>query len=108
MSFGEAERDGDAVILPIRYRAGEPVRVMYQLVPGRNGKWDFEHAVRLPDKEKTGLIRGLLSPGEKERKIRLTAGSLGEDGRALLQIVSYVGDAMTPSVEAGTVIMLEK
>ena len=108
VSFGEAERDGDAVILPIRFRAGERVRIIYQLVPGRNGKWDFEHAVRLPDREKTGLIRGLLSPGEKERKIRLTAGSLGEDGRALLQIVSYVGDAMTPSVEAGTVIMLEK
>ena len=108
VSFGEAERDGDAVVLPIRFRAGERVRIIYQLVPGRNGKWDFEHAVRLPDREKTGLIRGLLSPGEKERKIRLTAGSLGEDGRALLQIVSYVGDAMTPSVEAGTVIMLEK
>ena len=108
VSFGEAERDGDAVVLPIRFRAGERVRVIYQLVPGRNGKWDFEHAVRLPDREKTGLIRGLLSPGEKERKIRLTAGSLGEDGKALLQIVSYVGDAMTPSAEAGTVIMLEK
>ena len=108
VSFGKAETDGDAVALPIRFRAGERVRIIYQLVPGRNGKWDFEHAVRLPDREKTGLIRGLLSPGEKERKIRLTAGSLGEDGRALLQIVSYVGDAMTPSVEAGTVIMLEK
>ena len=108
VSFGEAETDGDAVVLPIRFRAGERVRVIYQLVPGRNGKWDFEHAVRLPDREKTGLIRGLLSPGEKERKIRLTAGSLGDDGKALLQIVSYVGDAMTPSAEAGTVIMLEK
>ena len=108
VSFGEAETDGDAVVLPIRFRAGERVRVIYQLVPGRNGKWDFEHAVRLPDREKTGLIRGLLSPGEKERKIRLTAGSLGEDGKALLQIISYVGDAMTPSAEAGTVIMLEK
>ena len=107
VSFGGAERDGDAVVLPIRFRAGERVRIIYQLVPGRNGKWDFEHAVRLPDREKTGLIRGLLSPGEKERKIRLTAGSLGEDGRALLQIVSYVGDAMTPSVEAGRVIEIQ-
>ena len=107
VSFGKAETDGDAVALPIRFRAGERVRIIYQLVPGRNGKWDFEHAVRLPDREKTGLIRGLLSPGEKERKIRLTAGSLGEDGRALLQIVSYVGDAMTPSVEAGRVIEIQ-
>ena len=104
VSFGETETDGDAVFLPIRFRAGESVRVIYQLVPGKNGKWDFESAVRLPDKEKTGLIRGLLSPGEKERKIRLTAGSLGEDGKALLQIISYTGSSLIPSVEAGTVI----
>ena len=104
VSFGETETDGDAVFLPIRFRAGESVRVIYQLVPGKNGKWDFEHAVRLPDKEKTGLIRGLLSPGEKERKIRLTTGSLGEDGKALLQIISYTGSSLIPSVEAGTVI----
>ena len=102
--FGETERDGDAVILPIRYRAGESVRIMYQLVPGRNGKWDFEHAVRLPDREKTGLIRGLVKPGEKERKIRLTVQSIGEDARALMQIFTFSGDAMVPSVEAGTVI----
>lgn len=108
VSFGEAETDGDAVFLPIRFRAGERVRIMYQLVPWRNGKWDFEQAVRLPDREKTGLNRGLLSPGEKERKIRLTAGSLGEDGKALLQIISYTGNSLTPSVEAGTVITLEK
>jgi len=106
--FGETESDGDALILPIRFRAGEAIRVMYQMVPGVNGQWDFEHAVRLPDREKTGLIRGLLSPGEKERKIRLTPGTLGEDGRALMQIISFSGDNLTPSVEAGTVIKLDK
>ena len=107
VAFGEPARDGDAVILPIRYRAGESVRVMYQLVPGRNDRWDFEHAVRLPDREKTGLIRGLVSPGEKERKIRLTPQSLGEDGRALMQIICYMGDTLVPSTEAGTVIELD-
>ena len=107
VSFGEPSPDGDAVILPIRFRAGEAVRVTYQLVPGRNGKWDFEHAVRLPDREKTGLIRGLVSPGEKERKIRLTVQNLGEDGKALLQIITYSGDALTPSLEGGTVIKLD-
>ena len=104
VSFGEPGTAGDAVILPIRFRAGESVRVMYQLVPGRTGRWDFEHAVKLPDKEKTGLIRGLVSPGEKERKIRLTVANLGEDGRALMQILTFSGDAMTPSIEAGTEI----
>jgi hypothetical protein len=107
VSFGEPATDGDAVILPIRFRAGESVRVMYQLVPGRNGRWDFEHAVKLPDKEKTGLIRGLVSPGEKERKIRLTAANLGEDGRALMQILTFSGDALIPSIEAGSVIGIQ-
>ena len=104
VTFGEVETDGDTMVLPIHFRVEEPVRVMYQLIPSRNGKWDFEHAVRLPDREKTGLIRGLLSPGEKDRKIRLSAGSIGEDGRALMQIVSLRGDGMTPAAEAGRVI----
>ena len=107
VAFGEPERDGDGVKLPIRYRAGEKVRVMYQLVPSRNGKWDFEHSVRLPDKERTGLIRGLVSPGEKDRKIRLTLQSLGEDGKALLQIICYYGNSLTPSVEAGKMISVK-
>ena len=104
LAFGAAERDGDTVILPIHFRAGEPVRVMYQLVPSRNGKWDFAHAVRLPDREKTGLIRGLLSPGEKDRKIRLSVKSIGEDGRALMQIISLRGDGQVPALEASCVI----
>ena len=41
---------------------------------------------------------------EKERKIRLTVPNLGEDGRALMQIITFTGDSLTPSVEAGTVI----
>ena len=88
IAFGEAERDGDAVVLPIRYKAGEAVRVMYQLIPGRNGTWDFEHAVRL------------------ERKIRLTVKSLGEDGKALMQIITFSGDGLTPAAEAGHVISI--
>ena len=106
MTFGEPVPDGDAVILPIRFRVGEAVRVMYQLVPGRNGKWDFEHAVILPDREKTGLIRGLLSPGEKDRKIRLSMQNLQEEGRALMQVITYSGDALTPAAEAGCVIRI--
>ena len=81
---------------------------MYQLVPSRNGRWDFEHAVKLPDREKTGLIRGLLSPGDKERKIRLSVNSLGEDGKALMQVISLQGENRTPAAEAGTVIILDK
>ena len=81
---------------------------MYQMVPSRNGRWDFEHAVRLPDREKTGLIRGLLSPGEKERKIRLSQQTFGEDGKVLMQILTLQGDNLTPVVEAGRVVTMEQ
>ena len=106
--FGKPEEDGDTVLLPIHFRAAEAVRVLYQLVPSKHGRWDFEHAVKLPDREKTGLIRGLLSPGEKDRKIRLSAQSLGEDGRALMQIISLRGENLTPAAEAGTVITIHQ
>ena len=102
--FGGLTEEGETLVLPIRFRAEEPVRVMYLLVPGLGGRWDFEHAVRLPDREKTGLVRGLLSPGEKERTIRLTRGSLGRDGKALLQVVSIHGDVLEPWAEAGRVV----
>ena len=103
--FGAPETDGDTLVLPIHFRAAEAVRVMYHLVPSRNGRWDFEHAVKLPDREKTGLIRGLLSPGEKDRKIRLPVKSLGEDGKALMQIISLRGESLTPAAEAGRVVL---
>ena len=106
VAFGTPEADGDTIILPIHFRAGEAIRVMYQLVPSRNGRWDFEHAVKLPDREKTGLIRGLVSPGEKDRKIRLSVNSLGEDGRALMQIITLRGEGMTPASEAGAVVSM--
>lgn len=104
--FGEAETDGESVVLPIYFRAGEAVRVMYQMVPSRNGRWDFEHAVRLPDREKTGLIRGLVSPGEKERTIRLSRQTFGDDGKVLMQIVTLQGDSLTPIVEAGCAVTI--
>jgi len=91
-------------VMTFRFRAEEPVRLTYQLVPSRNGRWDFEHAVKTPDRERTDLIRGLVSPGEKERTIRLSAESLGADGKALMQIISQQGKERTPAAEAGRVI----
>ncbi len=108
VSFGEPEADGESVVLPIHFRVGEAVRVMYQMVPSRNGRWDFEHAVRLPDREKTGLIRGLMSPGEKERSIRLSRDSLAEGGKVLMQIVTLQGENLTPVAEAGRVVTMEQ
>lgn len=107
LAFGETEPDGDALVLPVCFRAGEPVRVVYQLAPSVGGRWDFEHAVVLPDREKTGLTRGLLSPGTKERKIRLSVKSLGAEGRALMQIISFREDGRTPAAEAGRVVLAD-
>jgi hypothetical protein len=104
LQFDPVERDGESLTLKFRFRAEEQVRLTYQLVPSRNGKWDFEHAVKMPDRERTGLIRGLVSPGEKERTIRLSKESLGEDGKALLQIISLQGEEERPAAEAGQVI----
>ena len=104
LQFEPVERDGESLTLKFRFRAEEQVRLMYQLVPSRNGRWDFEHAVKTPDRERTGLIRGLVSPGEMERTIRLSPESLGEDGKALLQIISLQGEERRPAAEAGRVI----
>lgn len=104
LAFGEPEQDGDALVLPVHFRAETSVKLMYQLVPKNNGQWDFANAVKLPDRERTGVVRGLISPGEKDRKIRLTRQSVGSEGEALLQIISYRGEEMTPATEAGKVI----
>ena len=107
ISFGPMVSDGQTITLPIHFRTEEQVRVMYQMVPSKNGKWDFEHTVKVYDSDKTGLIRGLVSPGEKDRKIKKSVKSLGEDGRALMQIISLRGDGKTPVAEAGKVISAE-
>jgi len=107
LSFGEPETDGEALVLPVHFRAETPVKLMYQLVPKNNGQWDFANAVKLPDRERTGVVRGLISPGEKDRKIRLTRQSLGADGTALLQIISISTEEQTPATEAGTVVHID-
>ena len=104
LTFGTLTGEEESLSLPLSFRAGEAVRVTYLLAPWRGGKWDFAHAVKLPDREKTGLARGLLSPGNKERTIRLRVKSLGEEGRALLQIISLRGEERIPASEGGTVI----
>ena len=104
LRFEPPAMDGESLTLKFSFRTEEQVRLMYQLVPSRNGRWDFEHAVKTPDRERTDLIRGLVSPGEKERTIRLSPKSLGEDGKALMQIISLRGEERTPAAEAGRVI----
>ena len=91
LAFGEAAEEDGLLTLSFRFRTETDVKVEYRLVPmGENG-WDFAGAGRMPDRERTGQTRGLLSPGEKERSIRVSREKLGGAGAALLEIISMRG-----------------
>ncbi len=77
--------------LQFHFRTETQVKLEYRLVPmGENG-WDFSRVAKIPDRERSGQKRGVVSPGEKDRSIRVSRERLGEDGKALLQIVSWRG-----------------
>ena len=77
--------------LQFHFRTETQVKLEYRLVPmGENG-WDFSRTAKLPDRERSGQKRGVVSPGKKDRLIRVSRERLGEDGKALLQIVSWRG-----------------
>ncbi len=85
------EKAGGALTISFDFRTETAVKLEYRLVPAGAHGWEFNSAVRIPDRERTGQRRGVLSPGEKHRTIRVTAERLGESGKALLQLVSYRG-----------------
>ena len=86
----QAEEDGQ-ITLSFRFRTETAVKLEYRLVPAGENGWDFDSVERLPDRERTGSTRGLLSPGEKTRSIRISRERLGDTGRALLQVISLRG-----------------
>ncbi len=100
----ETEAEGQ-IALQFHFRTETAVRIEYRLIPpGENG-WDFSRAARLPDRERSGQKRGVLSPGDKDRTIRVSRERLGGAGRALLQIVSFRGlYGQVPIPEATRVI----
>lgn len=104
--FDPAAENGGQVILGFRFRTEERTKLEYRLVPAGPDGWDFGRTVHLPDRERTGRVRGLLAPGEKERQLRFSAGLLGELGRALLQVVSLHGK--TPVPECTRVITMNQ
>lgn len=106
LTFGELTEDDGQLTLTFRFRTETAVKMEYRLVPGNGDGWDFSQAVRLSDRERTGLVRGMLSPGEKDRSIRVSRERLGTDGRALLQVVSFRGlYGQVPVPECTRVIM---
>ncbi len=86
----QTEEDGQ-ITLSFRFRTETAVKLEYRLVPAGENGWDFDSMERLPDRERTGSTRGLLSPGEKTRSIRISRERFGDSGKALLQVISLRG-----------------
>ena len=105
LEFDPVVPEGETLILPFRFTVTEETRIEYRIVTKKDGAWDFDRGTAIPDRERTGTSRGLLSPGGKERKIRISSGNLGDEGEALLQIISMRGtDGQAPVLEGTCVI----
>ena len=105
LAFDLLLREGDVLTLPFHFSVPEETRLEYRIIPKRNGAWDFDAFASMPDRERTGTVRGLLSPGEKDRQIRVSAENLGPEGEALLQVISLRGlHGQVPVLEGTRVI----
>ena len=89
--FGEISEADGQISVAFHFRTETAVKIEYRLIPMGEDGWDFGGAARLPDRERQGMKRGVVSPGEKDRMVRIGRDSLGEAGCALLQIVSFRG-----------------
>ena len=105
LAFDPMVREADTLTLPFHFEVTGETRLEYRIIPKTNGKWDFSHFAVMPDRERTGTVRGLLSPGSKDRKIRISIPNLGEEGEVLLQVISLQGrQGLVPAVEGTQVI----
>jgi hypothetical protein len=105
LAFDPLIREEDTLTLPFHFEVTAETRLEYRVVPKINGKWDFSRFATMPDKERSGTVRGRLSPGTKDRKIRISVSNLGGEGEALLQIISLRGlHSQVPVLEGTWVI----
>ena len=102
LAFDPPIREEDTVTLPFHFEVTAEMRMEYRIVLKADGKWDFSRFATMPDRERTGTVRGRLSPGIKDRKIRISASNLGGEGEALLQIISLRGPRGEIPVLEGT------
>ena len=105
--FDPLEPQDQKVVQTMHFRIEENMRLEFHEIYSYNGVWDFEHPVSRKDMEKDGLIR-MMKAGEKQKMIRNSRSSFGQDGRILLQVISTKVDGSAPIVEAGTVMSLEE
>ena len=92
--------------IAIEFIATRPVRVAYQIVYQRDGKWEFENAQLIYDGAERFAagsdLPGAVSAGHKTRTVNLGKMPEGSHGYVLVQLVSIDEGRLT--VHAGRVI----
>ena len=91
LNFDRAALDPGRPECSFSFTVNTPVRLIYRMVPEKDGVWDFDATFFLFDDTEGGGIMGLLSPGYKQRT--LCPGSLedGQGGYVLLQVIGLSG-----------------
>ncbi len=106
VTFSGTTLDLDTRQIGIEFIATRPVRVAYQIVYQRDGKWEFDNAQLIYDGAERftafGDEPGAISAGRKVRSINLGQMSQNQYGYVLVQLVSIDEDVLT--VHAGRVI----
>lgn len=106
VTFSDLVLDRDSREITIEYIAMRPVRVAYQLVYRREGRWEFENAQLIYDDSERfsafGDQEGAVSAGWKQRTLRLDELADDAYGYALVQLVSI--DRGKLRVHAGRVL----
>lgn len=106
VTFSGATLDQDTRQISIEFIATRPVRVAYQIVYQREGKWQFDKAQLIYDGAERftafGDEPGAISAGRKVRTVNLGQLDGDEFGYVLVQLVSIDGGKLT--VHAGRVI----
>lgn len=106
VTFSGTTLDLNTRQISIEFIATRPVRVAYQIVYQRDGKWEFDNAQLIYDGAERftafGDEPGAISAGRKVRAINLGQLEGDEFGYVLVQLVSI--DEGTLTVHAGRVI----
>ncbi len=85
--------------LTLAFTALRPVRVAYQIVYRRDGRWQFDEAELVYDEAERftalGDLAGAILPGRKERTITLQNGDDDLYGYVLVQVLTLENGALT-------------
>ena len=108
VTFSGTTLDLDTRQISIEFIATRPVRVAYQIVYQRDGKWEFDNAQLIYDGAERftafGDEPGAISAGRKVRTVNLNPLSGQDHGYVLVQLVSIDEGRLT--VHAGRVICI--